>query len=249
MRSNTAGASPRSTVLLLQLTKTLRWTIKKMPDMGPATLRGSISLGVGERKPDGSPPVLVKFTMQGAKSCCASSRPRLRPCRLSPMDQLQSTLTDFSPLPFSQQERRPLVSRCSAWMCTTWYVLEGRRRRWQAAGFAGSRQRYTQLTMFSLSSTLQAYKPFKGVKYIMEGGDYEVRNDLRGRFPFAFASISTRPFHSPPRQPRFSAPAVRRRFAPRAFLKGGRGETPPKLDKAEPGQQAVACALALACGV
>lgn len=85
-----------------ELTKTLRWTIKKMPDMGPATLRGSVSLGVGERKPDGSPPVLVNFQMHGAT----------------------------------------------------------------ASGLKVQR----------LDVHNVAYKPFKGVKYLMEGGDYQVRS-------------------------------------------------------------------------
>lgn len=36
-----------------------------MPESGPATLRGTISLGVGEAVPDGAPPVLVKFVTGG----------------------------------------------------------------------------------------------------------------------------------------------------------------------------------------
>jgi hypothetical protein len=159
-----------------------------MPEMGPATLRGSISLAVGERKPDGSPPVLVKFNMQGAKTFCGAhglAEHMECPNRAHPV-----TI-------FNQQERRPLVSRCSVWMCTTWYVFEKQMSRWQAAGFACSRLRHAQFTIVSLSPTLQAYKPFKGVKYIMEGGDYEVRKRRRNE-EMAFLSTSTRPFHSPP---------------------------------------------------
>ena len=36
-----------------------------MPETGPATFRGNVSLGVGEAIPSGAPPVMVKFSMTG----------------------------------------------------------------------------------------------------------------------------------------------------------------------------------------
>eukprot|EP01147_Barroeca_monosierra_P004866 gene4865-6887_t len=47
-----------------ELSKTLRWSIRKLPERETQTLRGSISLAVGEHPPDGTPTIQAKFRMQ-----------------------------------------------------------------------------------------------------------------------------------------------------------------------------------------
>ncbi|EGD83139.1 hypothetical protein PTSG_03775 [Salpingoeca rosetta] len=49
-----------------ELTKTLRWTIRKLPERETQTLRGSVSLAVSEAIPDGNPTIQANFRVQGA---------------------------------------------------------------------------------------------------------------------------------------------------------------------------------------
>ncbi|EDQ91331.1 uncharacterized protein MONBRDRAFT_31560 [Monosiga brevicollis MX1] len=48
-----------------EMTKTLRWELKRLPESGSISLRGQVTLGVSEAIPDGTPPVQVKFKTTG----------------------------------------------------------------------------------------------------------------------------------------------------------------------------------------
>ena len=97
--------------------------------MGPATLRGSVSLGVGERKPDGSPPVLVNFQMHGEGVrlfwfSCAGFECHVQLAPLCPPVCLPATAPWYghSCVSLVSQVPPPRASRCSVWTSTMWCV-------------------------------------------------------------------------------------------------------------------------------
>eukprot|EP00049_Salpingoeca_infusionum_P022421 m.6591 g.6591 ORF g.6591 m.6591 type:complete len:414 (-) comp5176_c0_seq1:1366-2607(-) len=57
-----------------EMTKTLKWTPGKLSTSGPTTLRGTVSLAVGATPPEGAPPLMLKFRVNGTTASGLKAR-------------------------------------------------------------------------------------------------------------------------------------------------------------------------------